>query len=82
MSRNQHIGMSGNSRWTDRQVLDMLHRHYVDGVPKSEIAERYGVGKGAVIGVTNRVLKESDEIECFCTKPENKDGGMPAGWWR
>lgn len=34
---------------------------------------------GRVAGAVNRVRAE--EVPCACTRPENRNGGMPERWW-
>ena len=67
-------------RSSDLEVLHMLDLREGEGMSMKEVAEATGQGRSSVIGKVNRAL--SADLPCACTKPENKDGGMPRGWWR
>lgn len=68
--------------WTDEEILVVLHKHEVEGTSTTVIAQRFGKGRGAVIGLIHRIRKAHAEIPCECRREENKDGGMSPGWWK
>lgn len=77
--------------WSDRQIIEALELADVQGLTAAQIAERMqGVSRNAVIGILNRVRRDLAESEAVpfpagkgpASRPENRDGGMPAGWWR
>lgn len=74
----------GNDAWTDMQILDVLDLMDVHGWTGTQVAERYGVSRSAIIGLRHRVLTDlrKSEIGAHPCRPENSDGGMPHGWWR
>jgi hypothetical protein len=67
--------------WPDDRILVALDLQ-AQGLSASLIAARLGVTRSAVLGILHRVRVETDAVPCACVKPENKDGGMQAGWWR
>lgn len=69
------------SDWTDGEILVALDLS-ADGCPASVIGKRLGRSRGSVIGMRSRVRAEADAVPCRSVRPENRDGGMPAGWWR
>ena len=85
----QRARMSGPARygWTDAQLLAALDLAD-EGMSRAEIARLLTMAhdrpftRMSVTGALDRIRKETDHIPCYCEKPENKDGGMPAGWWR
>ena len=64
--------------WADSEVLDVMHRA-TRGDTYVSIGADYGVTRSAIAGMVMRI-READ-LPCECTKPENRDGGMPARWW-
>lgn len=72
----------GVPKWTDEQVLTMLDMWDRQGRRAAEIARHFGVSRSAILGLLFQVRLEADEHRCACTKPENRDGGMPVRWWR
>jgi hypothetical protein len=64
--------------WADAEVLDVMHRA-TRGDTYVSIGADYGVTRSAIAGMVMRI-READ-LPCECTKPENRDGGMPARWW-
>lgn len=68
--------------WTDEQLLTMLDLRDGEGLTGLEIAARMGSSRSAVLGAMNRIDKVHAEIPCTATRPENRDGGMPRGWWK
>lgn len=81
-SRGQIIGRPGG--WTDEQVLQMLDMADGDGMTAAEIALRMGTSRSAICGILFRVRSELAESEqgSRVTRPENRDGALPRGWWR
>lgn len=72
------------SALTDMQlleILDLMDRH---GMTALQVAPRYGKTRNAIIGLRHRILTdlEASEVGAAAMKPENRDGGMPADWWR
>lgn len=41
-----------------------------------------GMSRGGIMDHVRRIRAASDRHGCACTKAENRDGGMPSGWWR
>ena len=74
-------GIKRESRESDEQILSFLHMRHTLGMDFSEIGRAHGVTKNTAIGAVNRVDNASNAVLCWCRKPENKDGGMPAEWW-
>lgn len=66
--------------WDDREILDVLDR-FKSGQSYQVIADRYAVTRNSIAGMVNR-FKAMNPEPCACVKPENRDGGMPFGWWR
>ena len=64
--------------WADSEVLDVMHRA-TRGDTYVSIGADYGVTRSAIAGMVMRIREA--ELPCACTKPENRDGGMPARWW-
>lgn len=69
------------SAYTDAQLLDMLHRKEFVGDTATDIADRMGITRSAVMGHIRRIREAHKAVPCECTKAENKDGGMPVKWW-
>ena len=71
---------------TEDQLVEVLDLMDGQGWPSSRVAERYGVSRNAIIGARSRVLTDLAKSEGVpgpqAQKPENRDGGMPHGWWR
>lgn len=65
-----------NTRAGDETILRMLDVIATRGGPDAR--ERYGLTAGQVAVMRTRYIKPAP---CACKKPENRDGGMPAGWW-
>lgn len=61
----------------DLRILDLWDN---DRLSASHIAKRLGVSRNSVLGRRHRLKHE--ELPCLCFKPENRDGGMPRGWWK
>ncbi|MEI4485616.1 hypothetical protein V8J36_05395 [Frigidibacter sp. MR17.14] len=64
---------------TDEDLLGVLAL-WDAGFTGQEIGQRIGRSRNAVLGALHRI--RHDERPCHCLKPENRDGGMPAGWWK
>lgn len=67
------------TREEDILCLNILHLTENEGLSARQAAEKLGTTKSAVLGFVNRVRNAQEP--CECTKPENKDGGMPERWW-
>lgn len=67
----------GRIKWTDEDILTVLDLRDHAGMTTVEIAQRFGVGKGAIIGMLNCINKETDALD-----PDgNQNGTMPRKWW-
>lgn len=60
----------------DLRILD-LRDH--EGLKPTAIGRAMGLSRNAVIGRLHRMQHE--DVPCECLRPENRDGGMPRGWW-
>lgn len=69
------------TRADDLRDLEILARRDA-GMTALEAGRGFGRGRGSVIGFETRVRGDCEKHPSTCTKPENQDGGMPAGWWR
>lgn len=69
---------------TDMQMLDVLDLMDRHGMTAQQVAPRFGKSRNAIIGVHYRILAdlEASEVGATAMKPENRNGGMPAYWWR
>lgn len=74
--------MSNEDRLRDEMHLDMMHMVEVLDESCTDVGIKYGVTKNVVIGIRFRTRRDSEGLMDYCKKPENKNGGMPAGWWR
>lgn len=72
--------------WTDGEVLEMLDLRETASaaVAARMLSRRWGraVSRNAVCGAHRRVLCDLSRVADSCARPENRDGGMPSGWWR
>lgn len=64
--------------WTDEDMLMALHLHANEGMTAKQIGERFGRRKGSVIGMMNRVAKETDKHDLT----PHLNGTMKPLWWR
>jgi hypothetical protein len=67
-------------REDDLRTLEILQVIEVAGTGAAMAG--FGLSNSAVQGMRGRMLSPKAVGPCACTKPENRDGGMPAGWWR
>ena len=73
--------------WTDAQLLAALDLADA-GMSRAETARLLSMGydrpftRMSVTGALHRIKTETDAVPCMCERPENRDGGMPDGWWR
>lgn len=74
-------GGEKHTRQDDMKDLRLLHLRECEGGSLTDCMEASGRSKGSVIGFQNRIRNEHAKCECHCTKPENKDGGMPDRGW-
>jgi hypothetical protein len=76
--------------WSDGDLLTALDMVDRQKLSMLEVGACFGVSRSAVAGLLKRVRDETDKVErdprrpgetppC---RPENRDGGMPALWWR
>lgn len=74
--------MPGPNLSRDKDILDLriLDMKEGDGLGGTEIGRRVGLSKNAVVGRLHRLKHEP--LPCLCSKPKNRDGGMPRGWWK
>ncbi|MAK86546.1 MAG: hypothetical protein CMK96_06310 [Pseudomonas sp.] len=70
------------TRADDMQALEMMHLRDTQGLSLNQTAAALGMTKGAVQGLQSRINRDADATPCACVKPSNRDGGMPAEWWR
>jgi len=68
------------SRRDDERLLGALHMRDVAGMSYSDIAKCDGRAPNTICTQVKKVEAASN-LPCACIKPENIDGGMPAGWW-
>ncbi|OAN71113.1 hypothetical protein A8B82_21205 [Sulfitobacter sp. EhC04] len=68
------------TRADDERYLRILDMRDGDGLSGAVIGSRPGMGRGSVSRIINSIYRA--ELPCRCMKPENKDGGLPRGWWR
>jgi len=71
---------AGQTRADDERVLHILHVLEVQGAGVARA--RFGLTNSAVQGMRHRFLRRDAVGGCACDRPENRDGGMPADWWR
>lgn len=71
-----------NPPLTDQQLLEALDLRDNHGMTLEKIGQRFGRTKNSMVGALHRLNVETAQHECFCEKSENKDGGMPNGWWK
>lgn len=63
-----------SARFTDADILEILHMKEALGMTTRQIGRRYGVTKNSIIGLTGRVLRA-------VAPDERHDGTMPVRWW-
>ena len=63
----------------DMRLLELLHMTECEGMTRKAAGKRFGMTKSAVIGQLDRIGKAMQPSTA--TRPENRDGGMPAKWW-
>ena len=74
--------------WTDATMLRALDLHERQGLTASAVAERLSgetrmrVSRSAILGLMKRIKDELARVPDTATRPENRDGGMQAEWWR
>ena len=52
------------------------------GVSYGVAASQIGVTRSTLLGAVRRVNLAANAAPCACTRPENRDGGMPHRWWQ
>lgn len=68
--------------WTDEQMLTMLDLRDGEGLSASQIALRMRTSRSAILGVFYRVDTAHAAMADETTRPENRDGALPRGWWK
>lgn len=77
------MGSNVMTREDDERALEILDLWDSGDMRGADLRERFGMSNGSIQGLVLRCLKTPDrEHRCACQKPENKNGGMPRGWWR
>lgn len=73
--------------WSDVELLTALHLCDGLGLSRQAAADvlsrrfRRPINRMAVVGHLARINAAADAERCACTRPENRDGGMPPLWW-
>lgn len=62
---------------TDEQILTALDL-YDQGFTMQEVGERFGKSKGAIVGLFNRIRKDTDAYD----QTPHLNGTMPRRWWK
>lgn len=70
-------------RFSDADLLKMLHLRDHGGLSASQIGAAMGVTKGRVSGALHRVDVDLADSErgSSVVRPENMDGSLPPRWW-
>lgn len=63
--------------WSDTEMLECLHLVDQCGLTRLAAGQKLGRSKGSVIGMLDRVRKESAQQ----FPPDTNDGTMPPRWW-
>ena len=63
-------------RWTDTEILEVLHMRDHRGMSAREIAIKTGRTKNSIIGLWDRINREMVDDTGI------GNGTMPDGWWR
>ena len=71
--------MSPGVALSDAHLLAILEARAL-GATVDDIALRMGLTRSAVAGHIFRMAP--GRVPDHCRRPENRDGGMPPGWWR
>ena len=69
--------MSRSREWTDYDMLTALHMRDHEGLTRQDIAVRLGRTKGAIIGLFDRIERETDAVDVS----PHLNGTMPVRWW-
>lgn len=74
--------------WTDGEILRVLDLR-AKGATAAEAGRAKGLARAAILGLEKRIrddlTREDGTVrpgERPAVKPENRDGGMPEGWWK
>jgi len=78
------------SAYSDADLLRMLDRVERDGATMADVGAGFGVSRSAIAGQLKRLRDDlaASESAAFpaghgpAQRPENRDGGMPAHWYR
>ena len=69
--------------WSDGEMLRALELRDAQGLSAAEIGKRMGRSRASVLGVFKRISDDLDRCgPCRAVRADNRDGGMPPGWWR
>lgn len=74
--------------WSDQMLLTALDLVDNQGYSASEVASilsmrfHIHVSRSAVIGAIYRVREADAKVLDCCSRPENRNGGMPKRWWQ
>jgi transposase len=63
---------------SDDQLLTALHLREHDGLTTTQIAQRFRVSRGTIIGALNRITKELAATDAG----GNQNGTMQPKWWK
>jgi hypothetical protein len=66
-----------NIAWSDAQILEILHLHHNEGLAAAKVATRFGTTKSAIIGLCNRVSRDTDPVDAS----PHLNGTMRPRWW-
>lgn len=70
--------MTNQRGMSDETLLDALHQRDHEGLNTTQLAVRFGVSRGSMIGALNRIGKETDASD-----PDgNQNGTMQPRWWK
>lgn len=69
--------MSGRKDWTDFEMLAVLDLREF-GMTGDRIAKRFGVSRGAILGMLNRIDRDTDR----CFPPCDREGTLAPDWWK
>ena len=68
---------------SDLELLDILDMTDRLGVSATDVGRFFGRGRNAILGLIHRIHVDERKFDAaqIATKPENRNGGMPARWW-
>ncbi|WP_039983704.1 hypothetical protein [Tritonibacter mobilis] len=63
---------------SDETLLEALHLKDHEGLNRTQLANRFGVTRGSMIGALNRIENDTN-----ATDPDgNQNGTMKPRWWK